>query len=410
MGLRLENPDYLVCALDVDGPTFRQELYPEYKAHRPPMPADLALQVPHITRLFEAIGVPFIGVPGFEADDIMATLARAGVEKGLDVVLCTTDKDCRQLLGPHVRLLNLRRQSYFDTEALKAEWGVTPGQVVDLQSLVGDSTDNVPGAPGVGPKTAAKYLEEFGSLEALHAGLGTIKGKKGEVLRDNWNKVELSRQLVKLRDDVPVPPDWQAWKLAPINPVPASAFFREMGFRALTRQVEEMLPGGSRPPAAVATPARQSVQGDLFSAMNNPTETGDSPQTEPVSDWDYSHYRVARSPADLDECLLELARQERFAIDLETTSLQPEECKIVGIALSWNEGHGWYLPLMGPAGETLLGVSETLDRLRPILEGRQPGKINQNIKYDWRALAASGIRMGGIVGDTMVADYLLHAG
>lgn len=410
MGLRSENPDYLVCALDVDGPTFRQELYPEYKAHRPPMPADLALQVPHITRLFEAIGVPFIGVPGFEADDIMATLARAGVEKGLDVVLCTTDKDCRQLLGPHVRLLNLRRQSYFDTDALKAEWGVTPGQVVDLQSLVGDSTDNVPGAPGVGPKTAAKYLEEFGSLEALHAALGTIKGKKGDVLRDNWNKVELSRQLVRLRDDVPVALDWQAWKLAPINPVPASAFFREMGFRALTRQVEEMLPGGARPAAAVATPTKQSVQGDLFSAMNNPTETGDAPQTEPVSDWDYSHYRVARSPAELDECLLELARQERFAIDLETTSLQPEECRIVGIALSWKEGHGWYLPLMAPPGETRLEVSETLDRLKPILEGRHPGKINQNIKYDWRALAASGIRMGGIVGDTMVADYLLHAG
>lgn len=405
MALRAENPDYLVCALDVDGPTFRQELYPEYKAHRPPMPEDLALQVPHITRLFEAVSIPSIGVPGFEADDIMATLAAEAAAKGLDVVLCTTDKDCRQLLGPNVRLLNLRRQTYFDTESLKAEWGVTPERVVDLQALVGDSTDNVPGAPGVGPKTAAKYLEDFGSLEGLQAALGTLKGKKGEVLRDNWNKVELSRQLVRLRPDVPVSWDWNAWKLAPVNPVRAAAFFREMGFRALTRQVEEMLPGGARPTPQPAP--MQSVQGDLFSAMDSPSPES---TTNDSDGWNYDNYRLAGSQTDLEQCLRELQQQKSFAIDLETTSLQPETCQIVGIALSWKEGHGWYLPLMAPPGEPCLDSAATLARLKPILEDRGKGKVNQNIKYDWRALAACGIQMRGIVGDTMVADYLLHAG
>lgn len=404
MALRGENSDFLVCAMDLEGPTFRQDLYPPYKAHRPPMPQDLALQIPHINRLFEAVSLPSIGIPGFEADDVMATLAAEGVKRGLEVVLCTTDKDCRQLLGPQVRLLNLRRQTYYDTESLKAEWGVAPGQVVDLQALVGDSTDNVPGAPGVGPKTAAKYLEEFGTLEGVQASLGSIKGKKGEVLRDNWDKVELSRQLVRLRADVPVSWDWDAWKLAPINPARAADFFREMGFRSLTRMAEEMLPGGARP--AKAAPPAHPIQGDLFSAAAPAEET--SPGES--DGWDYDHYRVASNQSEMEECLADLGRQTSFAIDLETTGLQPESCQIVGIALSWKEGTGWYWPMLAPPGEPCLDPQAALARLKPILEDPERGKVNQNIKFDWRVLAGAGIHMRGIAGDTMVADYLLHAG
>lgn len=404
MSLRASKPDFLLCALDLDGTTFRQELYPEYKAHRPPMPQDLALQIPHVTRLFEAIGVPYLGVAGFEADDVMATLVRAGVERGFDVVLCTTDKDCRQLLGPHVSLLNLRRQTHYDTAALKDDWGVTPSQVVDLQSLVGDTSDNIPGAPGIGPKTAAKLLEEFGSLEGLHANLDKVKGKKGEILKENWAKVELSRQLVLLRDDVPVVPNWEAWKLAPIDTVRAAAFFREMGFRSLTRQVEEMAPLAAPIKSATASLPRQ---GDLFAQVE---DTPAEPETTLPSPWDYSHYHVVTTNEELKRCLEELSRQPRFAIDLETTSLNQETCQIVGISLCWKDGESWYLPLLAPQGDARLDSATTLQQLKPILENPQHGKVNQNIKFDWRVLAAQGIEMRGIVGDTMVADYLLHAG
>ena len=404
MSLRGDKPDFLVCALDLDGPTFRQELYPEYKAHRPPMPHELALQIPHVTRMFEAIGVAYMGVPGFEADDVMATLVKAGVEQGYDVVLCTTDKDCRQLLGPHVRLLNLRRQTHYDTASLKEDWGVEPGQVIDLQALVGDATDNVPGAPGIGPKTAAKLLEEFGSLEGLHANIDKVKGKKGAVLKENWHKVELSRKLVALRDDVPLEADWNAWKLAAIDSVRAAKFFREMGFRSLTRQVEEMAPAAAQFKQPAPTGTRQ---GDLFAQADDAPE---KTETAAPSSWDYSQYRVATTPDQLQQCLDELIKQSRFAIDLETTGLNQETCQIVGISLSWKDGEGWYLPILAPDGDAHLDSATTLQQLKPILENPKPGKVNQNIKFDWRVLAAQGIEMRGIVGDTMVADYLLHAG
>src|SRR5581483_8889158 len=167
--LRSLQPDYLVCAFDRAEPTFRTALYADYKAHREEMPNDLQLQIPHIHRILEALAVPAVSAAGFEADDVLATLARAGAERGLEVFVCTSDKDCRQLIGDRVRLYSLRKRQPFGREELLADWGITPEQVVDLQTLVGDSVDNVPGVPGIGVKTAAKLLQEFGTLEAILA-------------------------------------------------------------------------------------------------------------------------------------------------------------------------------------------------------------------------------------------------
>ena len=176
--LRKRKPDYLVCAFDLPEPTFRSELYPDYKAHREPPPDDLVAQFPLIQRAVEALNIPVVSHPRYEADDVLATLARAAAKRGLDVYLCTSDKDCRQLIDDHVRLYNLRKHQEFGRAELLADWGVTPEQVVDLQSLVGDAVDNVPGVPGIGVKTAAKLLQEFGTLDNLLANVDRVAGAK----------------------------------------------------------------------------------------------------------------------------------------------------------------------------------------------------------------------------------------
>src|SRR5262249_46755970 len=176
--LRGLKPEYILCAFDREERTFRDCLYPEYKAHRSPIPPDLCAQIPLVEELLAGFGVPALSYPGYEADDVIATVARVGAERGLDVFVCTSDKDCRQLLEDRIRIFNLRKRTAFDREALLREWGIRPDQVVDLQTLVGDSVDNVPGVPGIGLKTAAKLLQEFGTLDNLLAHIDQVPGAK----------------------------------------------------------------------------------------------------------------------------------------------------------------------------------------------------------------------------------------
>jgi len=185
--LRSLKPDYLLCVFDEAGPTFRDHLYADYKAHRAPMPDDLQLQIPLIRVLAEAMGVPVLGKPGFEADDVIATLAREGAERGYDVYVCTSDKDCRQLIDDRVRLYSLRKRQEFNRDSLMQDWGITPGQVVDLQTLVGDSVDNVPGVPGIGVKTAARLLQEYGTLDNVLAQLNANNGPPPEK-KGHWSQ------------------------------------------------------------------------------------------------------------------------------------------------------------------------------------------------------------------------------
>src|SRR5437762_6765790 len=207
--LRTEKkPDYLLCVFDVAGPTFRDRLYPEYKAQRAPMPDDLQPQIPLIYQLLEAMRVPILGQPGFEADDVIATVATAAAQRGLEVFVCTSDKDCRQLIGDRIRMYNLRKKEVLDREALFKDWEITPEQVIDLQAMVGDSVDNVPGVPGIGPKTAAKLLQEYKTLDNLLAHVQEIPGKKQESLKASSAIIATSRQLVKLAADVPIKDDW----------------------------------------------------------------------------------------------------------------------------------------------------------------------------------------------------------
>lgn len=425
VSLRARKPGYLVCAVDLGGPTFRHALYPDYKSHRPPMPPDLAAQIPWLEKLMDALAIPRLGVDGYEADDLLATLAAEARGKGVDTVLCTSDKDCRQLLGPHVRLYNLRKDAYYTEAELKADWGVTPDRVIDLQALVGDTADHIPGAPGVGPKTAQKWLEEFGSLEGLHASLDKIPGKKGQVLKENWDKVELSRQLVRLETQVPMALDWAAWKLREPDASKAHALFKELGFRSLANLFDPAAKeGGVAPQNQPAEPARPAAargrgpksaggQGDLFSGLGTGggSEMVAAPAAEAVEDgWDYSRYQAVTTPGQWKDLLQAVRGWKRFAFDLETTSLNPLEAKIVGVALCREEGKAHYVALRGPLAQTSLDPDGVLADLKPVFEDAGVEKVNQNIKYEYLVLAAHGIHLLGLAGDPMVADYLLHAG
>ncbi len=409
--LRQRKPDYLIVAFDRPEPTFRTHLYKDYKAHRTVPPSDLEIQLPHMPRLTRALALPTLSVVGYEADDIMATLARAGSARGLDVYLCTADKDCRQLLDGHVRLYNLRKRQEFGPAELLADWGVRPDQVVDFQSLVGDSVDNVPGVPGIGEKTAAKLLQQFDTLENLLANIDEVAGaKKQEALRASVATLPLTRKLVRLADDVPLDFDWEGWRLRPVDDAELVKLFTEWGFATLAAQYRPVGPTLAMPAAAPPPPAVELFPFGANVVEDSPP-AAPTPSTAPAAPvkWQ-ADYRLVDTPEKFEAFLTELRPQKRIAFDLETTSLQPLEADPVGLAFCWQEGVAWYLPVRGPLGLGILDPATTLARLRPLFEDAMVTKINQNIKYDLLVLRGQGIQVAGVAGDPMVADYLLHAG
>jgi DNA polymerase-1 len=354
------------------------------------------------------MNVPVVSVARFEADDVLATLAAAGSQRGLDVFLCTSDKDCRQLIDDRVRLYSLRKRAVFGRDELLADWGIKPEQVVDLQTLVGDSVDNVPGVPGIGIKTAAKLLQDFGTLENILANIDRIPGaKRQENLRNCGALIERTRQLVRLDDNVPIEFNWDGWRLHDMDVPRLRQLFQEWGFHSLGSQLRE--------PERSGTP----VQGELFAAeelfpfgANAPdaAESNGPAVSTPSADHWQADYHLVDSEDKFETFYRDFYRQKRIAFDLETTSLSPLQAEIVGFAFCWRAGEAWYLPLRGPQGSAVLDSDATLARLRPILEDTNVAKINQNIKYDLLVLRGRGIQPRGVAGDSMVADYLLHAG
>jgi len=374
---RDRRPDYLAAAFDGDGPVFRSEIFEDYKANRSEMPVDLALQIPVIRRVFEGFHVPVLIEPGMEADDVIATLARRGEERGLDVFICTSDKDARQLLSDRVKVLNIRKNKLMDIEALHKEWGIRPDQVVDFLALTGDSVDNVPGVPGVGPVLAANYLRQFETLENLFANVDQVKGpKKRQSLRDNAEVALRARRLVALRDDLPMDLDWDALRATTPDLTALRALCVESGFHRFLAELGEA-----------------------------PAEPGEEPKPEWTAD-----YLTIDTPEKFQEFMSDLREQPRFCIDVETTSRSPLLSGLVGIAFCWEAGKGYYLPLRGPIGHRLLDPEMVLEALRPILADPNVEKIGQNIKYDMLALGRAGVAIEGPITDTMVLSYLLESG
>ena len=337
------------------------------------MPEDMVPQIPVIRRLFEAFRIPVLVYPGAEADDVIATLARRAVERGIDVVICTADKDARQLLNEHIRIFNLRKGEFLDVEGLKADWGVRPDQVVDTLALTGDTVDNVPGVPGIGLKTAVALLQEFETIEGIMANLDKVSGaKRKQNLKDSVETVKQGRRLITLEENLPLELDWDALKSGSYDAKALKALCMECGFH---RFLEEIV--------------------DTEKVVEAPWE---------------ADYRLIDAPEKLKEFADELIQQPKFCLDTETTALDPLRASPVGFSFSWKPGVAYYLPVRGPMGSKVLPLDAVLGAIRPALTNPQTEKVGQNLKYDMLVFRRLGIPVLGPVTDTMVLSYLLESG
>jgi DNA polymerase-1 len=371
-----KKPDALLCAFDLSGPTFRSQLFDQYKAERGEMPDELVGQIPKIEQVLEAMSIPILAREGFEADDVLATLARICDEAGANCFLVTGDKDCRQLITDRVAVYNIRKNHVFDAAALRQEWGVGPDQVIDFQALVGDKVDNVPGVPGIGPKTAQGLLETYGTLDNLLEHAAEVPGAKGKAIVANRELALLSRELVRLDKHVPVAPDWDASRVGGMDQQRLAELFSEFGFRGLAERVSKLEPA-KVPAASTAAEA---------------------------------NYHLIDTPAKLADLVAQLAAQPMISVDTETTHVSPRCASIVGYSFAYRPEEAFYVPVRGPAGERVLDPALALEALRPVLENPAIRKIGQNLKYDIIVLRAAGVRLAGVDFDTMVASYLLDAG
>jgi len=367
-------PDYLIAAFDLPGLTFRHDLYEAYKANRSEMPTELASQFPKIRSMLGALGIPVVDAPGYEADDVLATVARLCDSAGTRCLLVTGDKDCRQLITDHVSIYNIRKNREYIAADLLEDWGIRPDQVVDFQSLVGDKVDNVPGVPMIGPKIARELLDTYGTLDEVLASTERVKQKKRrENLENHADDARMSRQLVRLDDNVPITIDWEASRPGGYDAEKIAAMCADFGFRSLGERAVAL--ADDRPPV----------------------------------EWE-ANYETVDSLDRLAELVSEIKSIKRLSVDTETTSVNPRLAKLVGLSLAWREGEAYYVPVRGPTGDKLLDADAALDLLRPVLEDPGIGKIGQNLKYDMIVLRGAGVELAGIDFDTMVASYLLDAG
>ncbi len=374
-------PRRMAVVFDAPGRTFRDDLYEQYKANRPPMPEELSVQVDPLHELVRAMGLPLLCIPGVEADDVIATLAEQARQRQEPVVISTGDKDLAQLVDAGVTLVNTMNGTVLDPEGVREKFGVDPEQIVDFLTLVGDSVDNVPGVDKVGPKTAAKWISQYGSLDAVIENAGAIGGKVGENLRAAVDRLPLSRELVTVRRDVDLGIDEHELTLGDPDTGRLRDLYTRFGFR---RWLDELEPADQPNPGS----------GDR----------GD--------DTAGAEYRAVRTAEDFDALLERLEAAELVAFDTETTSLDYMQARVVGLSFSVAPGQGWYLPLahQGEDADPQLEREATLERLRPWLESARHAKLGHHLKYDRNVLANHGITLDGIREDTMLESYVLDAG
>ena len=409
----VHRPRRLAVVLDVSGDrgTFRNRIYPEYKANRDAPPSELAPQVERCLALLGQLAVPVYGAEGFEADDVIATIVRRMREKepDLSIRIISKDKDLQQLLDDEVRMVDVHKDSWMGPVELQAEKGIEPGQVVDMLALMGDTADNVPGVPGIGPKTAATLIADHGSIDGIYAAIDaetglaaskrSIKGKRLENLLASRDAIPLSRELVTLRDDCPVDFDLEATRVdfEEADKEGVDETLRILGFNRLRDAYREMLGG---PPEAAAVPASDDGAGTLFATASDEADEG--PPTVPVD----GDYEVVRDLASLERLTRAAADLERIAIDTETDSLGPRSAALAGISISLSEGTGAYIPLRSPDPESHLDLETARPLLSGLLGDPSIGKVGHNLKFDLVVLRAHGFEVKGVVGDSMIASYI----
>ena len=389
--LKAENhADYCACVFDAKGRTFRDDLYPQYKAQRAPMPDDLVRQIEPIHVLVRAMGWPLLMIDGVEADDVIGTLAKMAAAAGIASLISTGDKDLAQLVDAHVTLINTMSNERLDVAGVKAKFGVAPELIIDYLTLVGDTVDNVPGVEKVGPKTAVKWISEYGSLAGVIAHAGEIKGVVGDNLRRALDWLPKGRELVTVKCDV-AGLSLENLKAEAADEGLLRELFSRYGFKTWLREMD----GG----AVAALPSAPSNAAANDSAP--PALPGERPK----------HYETVRSQAQLEVWIARLEAAEIAAVDTETTGLDPMRSKIVGISFAVEPYAGAYLPLRhtGPDAEGQLDFDAAIAVLRPWLENPDAKKVGQNLKYDAHIFANHGVALNGIAHDTLLQSYVIES-
>jgi DNA polymerase-1 len=398
--------DYSACIFDAKGKTFRDDIYPEYKANRASMPDELRSQVAPLHEAIKAMGWPLIIEEGVEADDVIGALAKQAEREGMRVIISTGDKDIAQLVNEHITIVNTMPNAFrkgdekLDIAGVEEKFGIPPGLIVDYLILIGDTSDNVPGVEKVGPKTAVKWLKQYGSLDNIIANADQITGVVGENLRKALPWLPTARELITIRCDVGIQENLS--DLAPQLPDKAklAELFDHFDFKSWKRELEHMPDG--RPSTAAAEP-RQPKTADMFAS--------DDPVTDTYVANRPRNYETILSHEQLDSWLAKISAADLVCFDTETTSLDPMLAKLVGMSFSVEAGSAAYLPLMHDYFDApqQLNFNETLARVKPILENPAIKKVGQNLKYDQHVLANHGIQLNGIAHDTLLQSYVFES-
>lgn len=395
-----EAPESLAFVMDAPGSTFRDALDPAYKANRPPMPDDLRAQIEPMLAIVAALGLPILRIAGVEADDVIGTLAVQAAEAGMQVTISTGDKDIAQLVRPGIGLVNTLSGSRLDSEAaVQEKFGVRPDQIADYLALVGDKVDNIPGVDKVGPKTAAKWLGEYGTLEGVMANAGAIPGKVGENLRAALPRLPLNRQLTALRTDVPLPLGLDALKRQPPDEAALRTLYQRYGFNQALRELD----GGTATPGPRERPAGRITPPPAATGAAPPANT-DAALTAPTGG-----YPCVQDAATLAAWVARLKAAPGFAFDTETDSLDPMQARLVGISLATAPGEACYIPLAHDTPAPQLPAETVLAALRPLLEDAALPKTGQNGKFDWHVLRRHGIDVAGYHDDTLLQSHVLDS-
>jgi DNA polymerase-1 len=400
-------PEYLAVVFDAPGKTFRHDLFPDYKAHRPPLDPQLVQQIEPLHACVRAMGLPLLQISGVEADDVIGTLTRQATARGLPVLIVSGDKDLTQLVDERVEMLDTMKNVVTDVAGVERKFGVPPARIVDWLALVGDSSDNIPGVPGVGPVTAAKWLREYGSLDALIVSAAAVSGKIGDKLRAGLAQLPLSRQLATLDCAVALPVAFEELRPAPPDNAALRTLYDRYEFRSWLRELPPDNATANSPlPRAGEGLGVRVVESTPDSLTSTSSSMNGEEGTEPPPT-----YHLVLDQATFDAWLERLRAAELFAFDTETTSLNALDAQIVGVSFAVDPREAAYVPLAHdyPGAPEQLNREQVLEQLRPLLEDPARPKLGQHLKYDSHVLANHGVALRGIRHDTLLESYVLDS-
>lgn len=397
--MRRLQPTHMAVVFDTPEPTFRHKLSSTYKGNRPPMPSELAEQIPYLHAVIRALGIPLLTLPGVEADDLMGTLTKRACEQGHHVLISTGDKDMAQLVNDCVNLEDSFRDRVLDTQGVFEKFGVWPQQIVDYLTLMGDASDGIQGIPGVGTKTAAKLLQEYQNIDGILQNLDNIKGKLGQNIRDHQDSIPLNHQLATIICDLPVGLDWTELKLGNPNVEELRRLYTELEFRSQLQSLEHP---NNPDRMAIQTEPNQQQASQNFESQSESSSSDDKLGT--------AQYHTILTQAQFDDFFARLQNADHFVIDTETTSLDYRKAQIVGLSFAFDAQDAFYIPLAHDYLDApeQLNREIILDQLKPYFENAAIGKIGHHLKYDAHVFKNHGINLKGWVFDTMLASYVLN--